>query len=295
MAPIHHPVIVSPSHDPFFNLSLEHLLFEQLTQPCLFLYVNAPCVVIGRAQNPWQEANLAFLQEHAMPLLRRQSGGGTVVHDGGNLNFCFLSPRAQYDKSQHLQWIIEALSDFGIRPTMTPHYDLMLSTEKGLAKCSGSAFRESKERCFHHGTLLIHSDLAMLKKALDVPPRTIVSKAIPSRRSPVINLTHHHPSLTIARVIESLSAVFCKAQGQPHRQWTSINADFTSPELELTRARYTSLEWIYGHTLPFQETITLKGYSLTLNVEKACIVDYTPSLPEFSFLVGLPYWELTLI
>ena len=123
-------VFLSASQNPYQNLALEHVLLQTLTAPALFLYVNQPCVVIGRAQNPWIEANLPFLKEQAMPLVRRQSGGGTVVHDLGNLNFSFISPKARYDKKLHLKIVLNALRALGIPAEMNARHDLILQDKK---------------------------------------------------------------------------------------------------------------------------------------------------------------------
>src|ERR1700761_6770012 len=57
-------VFHSTSTDPYFNLSIEHYLFQNCPAGTrvLFFYVNRPCVVIGRNQNPWVEVNLALLR-----------------------------------------------------------------------------------------------------------------------------------------------------------------------------------------------------------------------------------------
>ena len=47
----------------------------------LMFYKNWPCAVIGKNQNPWKEVNLPLLNSLHIPLVRRRSGGGTVVHD----------------------------------------------------------------------------------------------------------------------------------------------------------------------------------------------------------------------
>lgn len=72
-------VYISQSSDPYFNLSLEDWLFRHKApdDPLLLIYRDAPCVVIGRNQNPWKEVNLAALD---VPFIRRHSGGGTVYH-----------------------------------------------------------------------------------------------------------------------------------------------------------------------------------------------------------------------
>ena len=75
---------------------LEHLAFEELLlrnpggRFLLLFYVNAPSVIIGRNQNPWREVS----EDSCLPLYRRSSGGGTVYHDEGNLNWATILPAA---------------------------------------------------------------------------------------------------------------------------------------------------------------------------------------------------------
>src|ERR1700726_4014180 len=92
-------IYISRCLDPYINLSIEHFLLKNtpLESTVLFLYTNRPCIVIGRNQNPWVEVNLPLLKtrrtklrkavEDNVELVRRRSGGGTVFHDEGNVNY----------------------------------------------------------------------------------------------------------------------------------------------------------------------------------------------------------------
>ncbi|MBT7164575.1 MAG: lipoate--protein ligase LplA, partial [Victivallales bacterium] len=53
----------SPLTDPAENLALEEHLFRARSgeQAHVLLYRNAPCVVIGRNQNPWVECDVEWL------------------------------------------------------------------------------------------------------------------------------------------------------------------------------------------------------------------------------------------
>ena len=94
-----HSIYVSNSTNPYFNLTFEDwsvLLFPASSRkltfssrlfrfhppnaPLLLLYRDAPCVVIGRNQNPWKEVNLIASKTRGIPWIRRRSGGGTVYH-----------------------------------------------------------------------------------------------------------------------------------------------------------------------------------------------------------------------
>ena len=97
-------IVLSPFQNPFINLAVEdYFLRFSAHLPILFLYVNRPCVVMGRFQNPWVETNLKYLVENDIWLVRRQSGGGCVYHDEGNLNFSFITPEPMIDRLKHVK------------------------------------------------------------------------------------------------------------------------------------------------------------------------------------------------
>ena len=78
--------------DPEINLAIEEYAVRNLniTDDFLFVYRNKPSIIIGKNQNPFEEVNLSLLSQQKINLYRRISGGGTVYHDLGNINFCYL-------------------------------------------------------------------------------------------------------------------------------------------------------------------------------------------------------------
>jgi len=123
-------VFISQSDDIFANLALEDWLYKKhdfSKHRVLFLWKNKPCVVIGRHQNPWKETHVGTLAERNIALARRNSGGGTVYHDLGNLNLSFLGPRDAYNRKANLSVISSALRrEFNIDSEISPRDDLIL-------------------------------------------------------------------------------------------------------------------------------------------------------------------------
>ncbi|RBQ72290.1 hypothetical protein VDGD_07696 [Verticillium dahliae] len=128
-------VYISRSSDPFLNLSIEHHLLQTTPSEStvLFLYTNRPSVVIGRNQNPWLELNLPLLHAYVprpatqgrgddgkdghaegVTLVRRRSGGGSVFHDAGNVNFSVICPPAAFDRDRHAEMVVRALRGLGV-------------------------------------------------------------------------------------------------------------------------------------------------------------------------------------
>lgn len=123
-------VFISQSNDIYTNLALEDWVYKNLdlsNHHVLMLWQNEPCVVVGRNQNPWQEANVFGLAEQGVQLARRNSGGGTVYHDRGNLNLTFFTPRDRYNRKYNLELITRALfREYGLRATISPREDLTI-------------------------------------------------------------------------------------------------------------------------------------------------------------------------
>jgi len=181
-------IILSPSHSAAFNLATEEYLFSQRTDDIIFLYVNESCIVMGRNQDVFSEVDIDFCTSNNMPVFKRLSGGGTVYHDLGNLNFCFISNRIQGESPLNtvfLQHIVKVLADLQINAEIGIRKDLWLP---GGNKVSGTASHISKKRVLHHGTLLYDADLDLLGKSLSIKIAVKNSRSIASVHSQVINI-----------------------------------------------------------------------------------------------------------
>ena len=171
-------VLHSETFNPWFNLATEDWIFRDMNPEghVLYLWRNSETVVIGRYQNPWLECRLDAMKADGVRLARRQSGGGAVYHDHQNLNFTFMSGVDVYDKERNFEIIIDALSKFGIKAETSGRNDMIV----GGRKISGSAFKLTKDRAFHHGTLLVDVDLGRLGNYLNPDVLKLESKGIKS-------------------------------------------------------------------------------------------------------------------
>jgi len=181
-------LIHSNSHDASINLAVEEYLFSHRSEEILFLYVNEPCVVVGRNQDVLSEVDKYFCAENRIPVYKRISGGGTVYHDKGNLNYCFISDRVQGESPLNegfLKPIVDVLAALQVEALIGKRKDLWLP---GGHKISGTASHVGKTRILHHGTLLYNADLDILEKCLAAKSTGIPSRAIASVPSPVKNI-----------------------------------------------------------------------------------------------------------
>lgn len=247
-------VVVSPFNNPFLNLALEDFfLRDGSSLPLCFFYVNRPSVVLGRFQNPWKECSLPYLVESDIWMVRRQSGGGCVFHDEGNLNFSFILPDAQINRRTHCELLQKAFAKSGIELQISERHDLWLQNKNDeWRKVSGSAFKQTKNGSFHHGTFLVNSDLDRLEESLKHTFIPKDSKSIPSVRSKVVTLNERHPGIEIQDVID-LVAHELKTPVQ-----TLDGSLLSQPLLQESFNQLTSKEWLWGET-PLFEMETLQG------------------------------------
>ena len=126
-------VFISQSTDIHTNLALEDWFYKNhdfKNHHVLLLWKNDPCVVIGRHQNPWIEANIQAVEDNGIALARRNSGGGTVYHDAGNLNLSFFTPRERYNRRYNLDIIIRAIfREWGLKTTINKKEDIVVQNE----------------------------------------------------------------------------------------------------------------------------------------------------------------------
>ena len=271
-------LLVSDSHDPLFNLAVEECIFRQMdpNQRVLFLWRNANTVVIGRAQNPWKECNTRRMEEDGVTLARRSSGGGAVFHDLGNSCFTFMAGKPGYDKSISTAIVLDALKLLGVNAFASGRNDLLVATQDGDRKVSGSAYRETLDRGFHHGTLLLDADLSRLANYLNPDPKKLAAKGISSVRSRVANLCELLPGIEHQQVSHALIEAFFAHYGarvSPEHISPTQLPDL--PGFADTFARQRSWEWNFGHAPAFthqlDERFDWGGVELHFDVEKGVI------------------------
>jgi lipoate---protein ligase len=277
-------VIISASEDPFWNLAVEEYLLDTLPDATciLLLYKNGPSVIIGKHQNPWLEANLPELISRNVVLLRRISGGGTVYHDGGNLNFSFLSSKDGFDRRENLELVSEVLRSFGINATITDTHDLYV----GEKKISGNAFCFRRNHVVHHGTLLVSADLARLSGLLTHRELPIVTHAVRSNPAATVNLGSLENGITTQVLISGMTAAFLEGQ----RTAENISPEnFQPDEVARLTDRNRTWEWNYGRTPDFK--LELSG--LTVSIRKGLITAIEGS-DRLESLIGIPFRKTDL-
>jgi len=286
-------ILVSTSTNPWFNLAVEEVIFRKMSPShrVLFIWRNSETVVIGRAQNPWKECNTARIEEDGIRLARRQTGGGAVFHDLGNTNFTFMAGKPEYDKTVSTQIVLDALKHLGIDGVANGRNDLVIEDGDTLRKFSGSAYRETKDRGFHHGTLLIDADLSRLANYLTPNPKKLAAKGITSVKSRVTNLTLIKPDINHEIVSDELVNAYRDFyQDDAEVEFISPESTADLPGLEDTFALYGSWEWNYGKTPEFTHSMDERfkwgGVEICLNVQQGHITEakvYTDSLDPTPF------------
>lgn len=281
-------LFISESYNPWFNLAMEEAIFNQVapTQSVLFLWRNADTVVIGRAQNPWKECNTKKMEDDGVKLARRSSGGGAVFQDLGNTCFTFMAGKPGYDKSVSTQIVVNALARLGLEVKDSGRNDLVISTKDGDRKVSGSAYKETSDRGFHHGTLMLDIDLGRLANYLNPDKKKLQAKGITSVRSRVANLSDLKPGIDHGQVCQAMIEAFFEHYGQ------RVDAEYISPEqmpdlphFKRLFEKQSSWEWNFGKALAFSHNLDERfvwgGVDVHFDVVDGLIVQakiYTDSL-----------------
>ena len=129
------------STDPTYNLAFEEYVQANRREGnYLILWQNHNAVIIGRNQNAGEEINREFVQQHEIKVVRRNTGGGAVYHDIGNLNYSFITDSGDIQNRSATLFtdpIVKALRGLGLDAEASGRNDILVS---GCAAAGIAAF-----------------------------------------------------------------------------------------------------------------------------------------------------------
>jgi len=268
---------ISNSHNPWKNLAIEEYFLRNSTEEIFLLYINDPCIVIGKHQNLYAEINHAFLKNNKIKLARRISGGGTVYQDSQNLNFSFINNCKNLEQISFSKFtlpILHSLIHLGIDASFTERNDIVING----SKVSGNAMHIYKTRVLSHGTLLFNTNLNQLSDSLRNVSSKYTDKSIKSVKSKVTNISNY---LNLSKTMEEFTidifnyVINNSNSSIPYIKQLSTNEDILIEEL--AQNKFESWEWIYGYSprYLFKNHIEISGDFIffELTIERGIIVN----------------------
>jgi lipoate-protein ligase A len=125
------------STDPYLNLATEEFLLKNYNCDIFMIWRSLDAVVVGKHQNALAEIDHRYVRENRVCVARRISGGGTVFHDEGNLNFTFIKNVERVDQiNYHLftQIIVDVLNKLGLPAYASRHNAIFVDQKKNIRK-----------------------------------------------------------------------------------------------------------------------------------------------------------------
>ncbi len=134
-----------------------------------------PLVVIGRSSKIAEEVNLEVCRAEGIEVLRRASGGASIVAGPGCLMYAVILSYATYPQLQLMdqahKFVLGRLLA-GLRPLL-PDVEIAGTSDlvRGGKKFSGNSLRCKRTHLLYHGTLLYDLPLDLVPRVLGTPPR----------------------------------------------------------------------------------------------------------------------------
>lgn len=167
--------------DPVANVALDEALLEtaeaagEHPELLRLWHPDRPLVVLGRSSPLAAEVDLDYCRQHAIPIVRRCSGGQTVVTGPGCLMYAVLldyrrRPQLRLLDEAHrfvMQRMQAALRQLGIATEISGTSDL---TQNGR-KVSGNSMRCKRNWMIYHGTMLCDLSVDLIARCLGTPVR----------------------------------------------------------------------------------------------------------------------------
>jgi lipoate-protein ligase A len=265
---------MSPFTLCYENIAAEEYLLNNMNEDIFLLYINEPCIIVGKNQNTYSEINQNYVRQHHLPVVRRMSGGGAVYHDLGNLNFCFIADNKGKEIDavfrEYTNPVLDVLHNLGVPAEFTGRNDLSVNGKK----ISGNAQYYTSSKVLHHGTMLFDSDIQSIAASLNVSEEKFIDKAVKSVRSRVGNISDYLDSPLSIQELSKLITNHVMSSFSDCEIYSLSQEDMNSIK-KLVERKYATHEWNYNAFSEFTFKNTLKcsggNVELRLNLNKGII------------------------
>ena len=228
------------------NLATEEALARSTSsknfRPTIRFWVNPQSVVLGRFQEPSAEVDTSLCQRSGIQIARRFTGGGTVFHDKGNLNFTIVTRPEMRSTLTGLNEaasaiILDTLSGLGLKGSVLSPNSIIVGTKKvfGSAAALGSGF------VLWHSSILVSTNIEILELVLSPSRKANAAHFVRSRWHAVTTLQDalgHSVSVddVKSRLIKSAQEILCvkleagRLRTEEERWFTNLyNLKYSSP------------------------------------------------------------------
>jgi len=209
---------------------------------------NSNTIVLGCFQSAELEVNFEACRETCTDVVRRFTGGGAVYHDAGNLNYA-ISLRKGHSlvPDSDLQEVFRKLSEGSVRGLRTLGVNAEFQPINDISvdgkKVSGAAGSVKWGTVFHHGCILVASDLAILGKVLNVPKAKLADKHVASVQKRVTTIRDElHQDITTEDVTRSIVRGIETAYNVRLEKGNLTGREMSLAK-ELYQTKYNSPEW----------------------------------------------------
>lgn len=265
-------LINNTNTNAYFNLAMEEYFLKNTTEDIFMLWRNESAIIVGKNQNTLSEINYEYVKENNIKVVRRQSGGGAVFHDLGNINFTFIScnDNSFSDFKRFTMPIIDALENLNIHAEFSGRNDLLINNQK----FSGNAQYNYKNKVMHHGTLLFSSEINDLSSALKVKPSKFQGKSVKSVKSRVTNISNHLKKDMTVLEFKNYLMNFINSKDESNHFYELSQEDINEIN-KLVEEKYNTWQWNFGHSPKYALNNEIKypggNIEFSLNVEKGLI------------------------
>ena len=248
--------VLTLSYDsPFMNLALEEALArknypdDDQYLPTVRFWRNPNSVVIGRFQEAAEEVDLAECNLGQVQVARRFTGGGTVFHDEGTLNFTMATKPASNSsvlkfQARNLRIVLEALGNLGLDCSLSGTNSILADGKK----LCGAAAAFGKRFAFWHCSIMITTNTRLLERVLSPSKARTVTRFVHSKWTSVTSVADALSKRTsIDKVTRSLITAIQNQLGVELESAPLSVGEEKCSEALLAR-KYSSSEWnFYGN------------------------------------------------